>query len=284
MITCGSIPELREVISDWRSTGQRIALVPTMGNLHEGHLHLVDRAREIADRTVVSIFVNPMQFGPNEDFDTYPRTLAQDQEALLARATDLLFVPDTYSMYPVGADSTTRVQVRGINDILCGQFRPGFFDGVATVVAKLFHMVQPDVAVFGEKDFQQLLVIRRMVAELAWPLEIVGVPTVREPDGLAMSSRNNYLTDTDRRIAPLLYRTLSDLASELRNGNLDFEGLEEEASVRLREAGFQPDYVSIRRREDLAAPTGEATALVVLAAAWLGDKTRLIDNISVDLK
>lgn len=284
MITCGSIPELSEVISDWRSTGQRIALVPTMGNLHEGHLHLVDRAREIADRTVVSIFVNPMQFGPNEDFDTYPRTLAQDQEALLARATDLLFVPDTYSMYPVGADSTTRVQVRGINDILCGQFRPGFFDGVATVVAKLFHMVQPDVAVFGEKDFQQLLVIRRMVAELAWPLEIVGVPTVREPDGLAMSSRNNYLTDTDRRIAPLLYRTLSDLASELRNGNLDFEGLEEEASVRLREAGFQPDYVSIRRREDLAAPTGEATALVVLAAAWLGDKTRLIDNISVDLK
>lgn len=284
MITCGSIPELLEFISDWRSTGQRIALVPTMGNLHEGHLHLVDRAREIADRTVVSIFVNPMQFGPNEDFDTYPRTLAQDQEALLARATDLLFVPDTYSMYPVGADSTTRVQVRGINDILCGQFRPGFFDGVATVVAKLFHMVQPDVAVFGEKDFQQLLVIRRMVAELAWPLEIVGVPTVREPDGLAMSSRNNYLTDTDRRIAPLLYRTLSDLASELRNGNLDFEGLEEEASVRLREAGFQPDYVSIRRREDLAAPTGEATALVVLAAAWLGDKTRLIDNISVDLK
>lgn len=281
-MTCDSVSDLREVIAEWRSNGQRIALVPTMGNLHEGHLCLVDRAREISDRTVVSIFVNPMQFGPNEDFDTYPRTLVQDQEALVTRSGDLLFAPDTCTMYPVDAESTTRIQVRGINDILCGQFRPGFFDGVATVVAKLFHMVQPDVALFGEKDFQQLLVIRRMVAELAWPLEIVGVPTVREPDGLAMSSRNSYLTESERQTAPMLYRTLLDVANELRSGNRDFPALESGALERLRSAGFRPDYVSVRCRDDLSAPGGKTRALVVLGAAWLGDSARLIDNISVD--
>lgn len=284
MITRDSVAGMRETIAGWRARGQRVALVPTMGNLHEGHLRLVDRAKAVADRTVVSIFVNPMQFGPNEDFATYPRTLAQDQEALIARATDLLFAPDTATMYPLDTQATTRIQVRGINDILCGEFRPGFFDGVATVVAKLFNMVQPDIAVFGEKDFQQLLVIRRMVTELAWPIEIEGVATVREPDGLARSSRNRYLKDAERSRAPFLYQTLQNVAGELRAGNRDFPALESGAVQRLRDAGFRPDYVSIRSSLDLAPPVPESRNLVVLAAAWLGEKTRLIDNIPVDLK
>ncbi len=282
MRVTGSIPELRTLIADWRRQRQRVAFVPTMGNLHAGHLGLVEKAREISDRVVASIFVNPLQFGPAEDFDTYPRTLEADTAVLRAQGTDLLFAPAPATMYPLDSRRTTRVEVPDISEILCGEFRPGFFVGVATVVAKLFNLVQPDVAVFGEKDFQQLVIIRRMVTELDWPIEVVGVPTVRETDGLAMSSRNAYLRPEERAVAPRLYAILCDLAERLRGQSGEFQSLEADAMRRLAAAGFRPDYVSVRRRADLARPDARDRKLVVLAAAWLGDRARLIDNISIE--
>lgn len=282
MRATGSIPELRTLIADWHRHRQRVAFVPTMGNLHAGHLGLVEKAREISDRVVVSIFVNPLQFGPAEDFDTYPRTLEADTAVLREQGTDLLFAPAPATIYPLDPRRTTRVEVPDISDILCGEFRPGFFAGVATVVAKLFNLVQPDVAVFGEKDFQQLVIIRRMVTELDWPIEVVGVPTVREADGLAMSSRNAYLRPEERAVAPRLYAILCDLAERLRGQSVEFQPLEADAMRRLAAAGFRPDYVSVRRRADLARPDARDTKLVVLAAAWLGDRARLIDNISIE--
>jgi pantoate--beta-alanine ligase len=282
MRVTGSIPELRTLIADWRRHRQRVALVPTMGNLHAGHLGLVEKAREISDRVVVSIFVNPLQFGPAEDFDTYPRTLEADTAVLRKQGTDLLFVPVPATIYPLDPRRTTRVEVPDISEILCGEFRPGFFVGVATVVAKLFNLVQPDVAVFGEKDFQQLVIIRRMVTELNWPIEVVGVPTVREADGLALSSRNAYLRPEERAVAPRLYAILCDLAERLRGQSVEFQPLEADAMRRLAAAGFRPDYVSVRRRADLARPDARDRKLVVLAAAWLGDRARLIDNISME--
>jgi pantoate--beta-alanine ligase len=282
MRVTGSIPELRTLIADWRRQRQRVAFVPTMGNLHAGHLGLVEKAREISDRVVASIFVNPLQFGPAEDFDTYPRTLEADTAVLRAHGTDLLFAPAPATMYPLDSRRTTRVEVPDISEILCGEFRPGFFIGVATVVAKLFNLVQPDVAVFGEKDFQQLVIIRRMVTELDWPIEVVGVPTVRETDGLAMSSRNAYLRPEERAVAPRLYAILCDLAERLRGQSGEFQPLEADAMRRLAAAGFRPDYVSVRRRADLARPDARDRKLVVLAAAWLGDRARLIDNISIE--
>ena len=282
MRVTGSIPELRTLIADWRRQRQRVAFVPTMGNLHAGHLGLVEKAREISDRVVASIFVNPLQFGPAEDFDTYPRTLEADTAVLRAQGTDLLFAPAPATMYPLDSRRTTRVEVPDISEILCGEFRPGFFVGVATVVAKLFNLVQPDVAVFGEKDFQELVIIPRMVTELDWPIEVVGVPTVRETDGLAMSSRNAYLRPEERAVAPRLYAILCDLAERLRGQSGEFQSLEADAMRRLAAAGFRPDYVSVRRRADLARPDARDRKLVVLAAAWLGDRARLIDNISIE--
>ncbi len=272
---------LRKQVGEWRRAGGRIGFVPTMGNLHAGHLALVDRARELAGRVVVSIFVNPMQFGPGEDIDRYPRTLDRDCEALRRKDVDLLFAPPVEVIYPHGDRATTRVEVPGLSDILEGEHRPGHFTGVATVVAKLFNLVQPDVAVFGEKDFQQLAVIRRMVADLDMPVRIVGHPTVREDDGLAMSSRNGYLDDAERRIAPQLYRCLQEVADGLHAGQ-PIGKLEAMAMKSLERTGFRPEYVSIRRRTDLLPPEPADHELIILAAAWLGS-ARLIDNLPVDV-
>ncbi|MGH8413600.1 MAG: pantoate--beta-alanine ligase [Gammaproteobacteria bacterium] len=282
MLTLHSVTELRDCINRWRYTGQRIALVPTMGNLHAGHLRLVECAREHAGHVVASIFVNPLQFGPNEDFKSYPRTLQEDKAKLMSATADLLFAPSMDEMYPGGQEQITRIDVPELSDILDGKFRPGHFQGVATVVAKLFNMVQPDVAVFGEKDYQQLAIIHRMVADLSMPVEVIGVPTVREADGLAMSSRNQYLTSDERALAPVLYRTLQEVAQALSDGRRDFETLESEAASKLSE-GFRPDYVSIRTARTLAMPYPNTPHFVVLAAAWLG-KARLIDNIEVPVR
>ncbi|RMG30480.1 MAG: pantoate--beta-alanine ligase [Gammaproteobacteria bacterium] len=281
METVAGIEALRGRVAAWRAGGERIGFVPTMGNLHAGHLSLVDRARARADRVVVSVFVNPLQFGPGEDYETYPRTLEQDRAVLAEHRVDLLFAPPVEAMFPRGREETTFVEVPGLGAQLCGAFRPGFFRGVATVVARLFNLVQPDLAVFGEKDYQQLVLVRRMVQDLAFPVEILGAPTVREPDGLAMSSRNAYLTPEERRQAPLLYRTLCDLARELETGRSDYASLERAAMSRLEAGGFRPEYVAIRRAEDLAAPGPETGSLRVLAAAWLG-RARLIDNLPVE--
>lgn len=282
METVTSIFAVRERVREWRTRGQRIAFVPTMGNLHAGHISLIEMARRHGDRFIASIFVNPMQFGPNEDFAHYPRTPREDERMLAAAGCDLMFVPDVAEMYPGGLERGTRVEVPGLSDILCGQFRPGHFEGVSTVVAKLFNIVQPDVAVFGEKDYQQLTVIRRMVRDLCLPIEIVGAPTVREQDGLAMSSRNQYLTTEERRVAPRLHEALSQAVSRLSSGGRDFTAIEQQGLQALAEAGFKPEYFAVRDASDLGAPRPEAAELVVLAAARLG-KARLIDNLRVRL-
>ncbi len=277
--TVDSVPALRAQINDWRQQDLRIGFVPTMGNLHAGHLALVKRALELSDRVVVSVFVNPMQFGPNEDYDSYPRTLAEDCDKLTQAGAHLLFAPPVDAVYSRDMQNTTRVEVPGISDELCGHYRPGFFVGVATVVAKLFNMVQPDLAVFGEKDFQQLTIIRRMVDELSMPVEIVGAPIVREADGLAMSSRNAYLSPAEREIAPRLYEILCRTVDALRSGEQDAEPLARRAEQELVAAGFRPDYVEFRHGNTLATAQSGDDDLVLLAAAWLGDRTRLIDNI-----
>jgi pantoate--beta-alanine ligase len=277
----GQLGVLRERVAEWRRQGDPVALVPTMGNLHAGHLTLVREARRSAARVVVSIFVNPLQFGPAEDFAAYPRTLERDRALLEGESVDLLFAPAVETVYPRGRANQTRVEVRGISDILCGASRPGHFAGVATVVCKLFNMVQPDLALFGEKDFQQLLVIRLMTEDLSLPVDIRGVATVREPDGLAMSSRNAYLTGEERALAPRLYQGLVRSAERLRAGMGAGEA-EHVATRELAGAGFDVDYVAVRRSRDLDPPGPADTALVVLAAARLG-RARLIDNLRVDL-
>ena len=279
MITVNEISELRARVDLWRRGGN-VVFVPTMGNLHAGHISLVKAAREIADRVVVSIFVNPMQFGVGEDLDSYPRTLESDSRMLEAVGTDLLFAPPVEVMYPKPASEQTRVEVPGLSGLLCGACRPGHFVGVATVVCKLFNMVQPDIALFGNKDFQQLMVIRRMVEDLAMPVKIVGVETMRESDGLAMSSRNGYLTPEERATAPVLYRVLGGMAEKLRDGSDDYAGLEAQAARELDENGFRTDYVAVRRAADLLEPAPGEPELVILGAANLG-KARLIDNIEV---
>jgi pantoate--beta-alanine ligase len=273
---------LRAQVGIWRHAGERIAFVPTMGNLHAGHLALVKQARAGAERVVVSVFVNPMQFGPQEDLASYPVTLEADEAALARAGTDLLFLPDVAEMYPDGIGETVRVVVPGLNAILEGQRRPAHFDGVSTVVAKLFNLVVPDSAVFGEKDYQQLLLIRRMVTDLCLPIRIDSVATVREPDGLAMSSRNSYLDATERGIAPQLYQTLLDVRTVVAAGERDYAGVEQASVLQLREAGFTPDYVSIRRQADLAVPGPGDHALIVLAAATIG-RARLIDNVRISV-
>ncbi|HJS91810.1 MAG TPA: pantoate--beta-alanine ligase [Steroidobacteraceae bacterium] len=280
MDTVTSIAAVREHVRRWRREGLRVAFVPTMGNLHAGHVSLIETARRHGDRFVASIFVNPMQFGPNEDFAHYPRTPTQDARMLAEAGCDLMFMPDVGEMYPNGSERATRIEVPGLSSILCGEFRPGHFEGVATVVAKLFHIVEPDVAVFGEKDFQQLTVIRRMVADLCLPVTIVGAPTVREPDGLAMSSRNQYLTDEERGRAPLIHQTLLAAVARLRGGDRDFTAIERAGSERLEGAGFTPDYFAVRRADDLGSPDADTRHFVVLTAARLG-RARLIDNLQV---
>ena len=277
MDTVESIAAVRDRVAAWRARGERIAFVPTMGNLHPGHISLIELARRHGDRFVTSIFVNPMQFGPNEDFNHYPRTPQRDASMLQAAGCDLLFVPAVAEIYPLGAERATRVEVPGLSSILCGEFRPGHFEGVATVVAKLFNIVQPDVAVFGEKDYQQLAVIRRMALDLCLPLSIVGAPTLREPDGLAMSSRNQYLTQAERAIAPALHAQLCRAAERVACG-ASVPAAEAEARDALAAAGFRVDYVSVRRAADLETPADGDPDLVALVAARLG-RARLIDNL-----
>jgi pantoate--beta-alanine ligase len=282
METVYQINSLRMLVAGMRKAAQRVALVPTMGNLHLGHLRLVEAAKSMAQRSVVSIFVNPMQFGPNEDLHSYPRTLEEDSRQLVKAGLDILFAPSVVEIYPQGIEGATRVEVSDVSDILCGASRPGHFAGVATVVTKLLNIVQPDIALFGEKDWQQLVVIRRLVADLNMPIEIVGVPTVREADGLAMSSRNRYLSPSERAIAPILFATLQKAAEHLRSGKEDYAALEMAALKELEEAGLRSDYVTIRRADDLQTPDSKNTNLRILAAAWLGS-TRLIDNCPVIL-
>ncbi|MCU7844732.1 MAG: pantoate--beta-alanine ligase [Candidatus Thiodiazotropha sp. (ex Monitilora ramsayi)] len=278
MLLVNEVEALRGYVKGWRQSDEKVAFVPTMGNLHAGHLDLVEAARQHADRTVVSIFVNPMQFGEGEDFDAYPRTLEEDRAKLQEVGVDLLFAPAAKTIYPSGTGQQTRVEVPDISDILCGATRPGHFVGVATIVCKLFNMVQPDIAVFGEKDYQQLMVIRHMVNDLAIPIEILGKATVREPDGLAMSSRNGYLDAGERKQAPALYRLLRETAAAINSGAKDYAGLERQALKDLEAAGFRPDYFVIRTADNLQAPREKGETLVILAAAYLGT-TRLIDNL-----
>ncbi|MCK2185547.1 pantoate--beta-alanine ligase [Halomonas getboli] len=280
MQTLNDVAALRETLAAHRRAGRRIGLVPTMGNLHAGHLALVAEARRRADVVVATIFVNPMQFGPNEDLDAYPRTLADDQARLEAADCDLLFAPDVATVYPRGLEAQTRVSVPEVSEGLCGGDRPGHFDGVATVVTMLFNLVQPDLACFGEKDYQQLAVIRRLVADLHLPIAIVGVPIERDEDGLALSSRNGYLDAAQRAMAPELYRTLGALREALEAGAPVEDSLTR-GLERLREAGFAPDYLELRAAD--LGPVGDATRdAVLLAAARLGP-TRLIDNLSLTL-
>ncbi len=272
--------ELGEQIVEWRHNDEHVALVPTMGSLHAGHLSLVELAREHAERVVVSIFVNPTQFGEAEDFDEYPRTLELDKRRLKTTAADLIFAPDVATVYPLGIENATTVSVPGLTENFCGASRPGHFDGVTTVVARLFALVQPDVAVFGQKDYQQQLVIRHMAEDMNLPVSIITANTVREEDGLAMSSRNAYLSDDERAIAPVLFKTLGAVGQELQNGRRNFADLESKAMEELREAGFTVDYFAIRRAQNLEVPDRDCDELVVLAAAALGS-ARLIDNIVV---
>ncbi|MDE2138575.1 MAG: pantoate--beta-alanine ligase [Gammaproteobacteria bacterium] len=280
METVTTIRAVRERVQAWRRAGARVVFVPTMGNLHAGHVSLIETARRYGERFVASIFVNPMQFGPNEDFAHYPRTPREDEGMLGATGCDLMFMPDVAEIYPHGSERTARVEVPGLSRILEGEFRPGHMEGVTTVVAKLFHIVEPDVAVFGEKDFQQLTVIRRMVAELCMRVEIVGAPTLRETSGLALSSRNQYLTPAERKLAPVIYRTLEAAAARIRAGDADFASIERSGFETLERAGFRPDYFSVRRAEDLGGATAATRTLVILAAARLS-RARLIDNVQV---
>lgn len=284
MLMVTSSRQLKEKLAGPRCDGYRIALVPTMGNLHQGHLELVKRARRLADVVVVSIFVNPMQFGAGEDFESYPRTLSADKEKLFSVGVDYVFAPTVRTIYPEGVDNQTTIRVPVLSETLCGADRPGHFDGVATVVAKLFNLVQPDVALFGEKDFQQLSIIRKMTTDLCLDIDIVGVPTVRAQDGLALSSRNGYLNDAQRDLAPLLHHTLIECRDAIACGFDNFLQLESHARLQLLQAGFKPDYFAIRDARTLQAVDTNTGEIAILAAARLGD-TRLIDNVrlSVDV-
>jgi pantoate--beta-alanine ligase len=280
MDTVTTIAAVRERVARWRREGQRVAFVPTMGNLHAGHISLIELARQRGDRFIASIFVNPMQFGPNEDYAHYPRTPQKDERMLAAAGCDLMFMPDVAEIYPEGSGHGARVAVPELSGILDGEFRPGHFDGVSTVVAKLFNIVGPDIAVFGEKDFQQLAIIRRMVADLCIPIEIVAAPTVRESDGLAMSSRNQYLTVAERKIAPQLHAALTRAVKRVSMGEKDFAAIERAELDAIARAGFRPDYFTVRDAKTLAAPAADSRHLVVLVAARLG-KARLIDNLQI---
>ena len=281
MDTVTSIAAVRERVRAWHARGERVAFVPTMGNLHAGHMSLIEAARSHGQHFVASIFVNPMQFGPNEDYAHYPRTPREDQRMLAAAGCDLMFMPEVAEIYPNGPEHAARVEVPHLSQILEGAVRPGHFQGVATIVAKLFNIVEPHVAVFGEKDFQQLAVIRRMVADLCMPVELVGAPTVRDVDGLALSSRNQYLTAAERARAPLIHQCLQEARVALLAGR-GVAGIERAGLERLEAGGLKPDYFTVRQSASLEPPGTDSRELVVLAAARLG-KPRLIDNLRVAL-
>jgi pantoate--beta-alanine ligase len=273
---------LRHEIAEWKKQGHTIALVSTMGNLHDGHLSLLEKANMLGDKTVVSIFVNPIQFGTGEDYESYPSTVETDKSKLESNQVDLLFTPNLEELYPSGVDVDTRINIPVLSSILCGQFRPDHFSGVATVVSKLLINVTPDYALFGEKDYQQLMIIQRMISDLCIPTAIIGMPIIREDDGLAMSSRNAYLTDEQRKLAPMIYQTLQLAADKLKNKTDDFGTIEQQGFQALEKAGFTPEYFSVRRSCDLGVPSGDDIELSILLAAWLGT-ARLIDNIKVKL-
>ncbi|WP_105188356.1 pantoate--beta-alanine ligase [Pseudoalteromonas sp. T1lg48] len=283
MQTTSEIRSLRSQVKAWRQAGLSVAFVPTMGNLHEGHFSLVDKAKTLADKVVVSIFVNPMQFGANEDLDAYPRTLQQDQQGLSERGADYLFTPTVDTIYPNGLGSQSFVDVPEVSMGYCGGSRPGHFRGVATVVTKLFNLVQPDFACFGEKDFQQLQVIKTMVRDLSIPVEVIGVPTQRDVNGLALSSRNGYLSDAQKQQATVLFATLNWVKEQLLDGIKDFADLEQQAKARIAAAGLVVDYFSIAERNTLRRAEQQDSQLVILAAAFV-DKVRLIDNLPLDCK
>ena len=274
-----TIKETREALNKARAEGKTIGFVPTMGNLHQGHLKLIDTARQNADYIVASIFVNPIQFGPNEDFDAYPRTLELDSQRLSEQGADLLFAPSGSEMYPFGQDDQIRVGTPAIADTLCGANRQGHFGGVTTVVCKLFNIIQPDIAVFGEKDYQQLAIIRKMAIDLCMPVNIIPMPTVRESNGLALSSRNGNLRQSDVAIAPLLHRTLTTYKNKITIGQRNYVELEKEATQILEDGGFKVDYFSICDQRSLTSASAEQQDLVILVAAKLGT-VRLIDNIA----
>jgi len=284
MNTVENIKDLRAQVKAWRMQGLTIAFVPTMGNLHDGHLALVKAAHRYADKVIVSIFVNPMQFGLSEDIDNYPRTLAQDKASLISVNTNLLFTPTADIIYPKGFGENSYVEVPHISELYCGASRPGHFRGVATVVCKLFNLVQPDVACFGSKDYQQLQVIKTMVKDLSMPVDIIPVEIIREQSGLAMSSRNGYLTKQELAIAPALYKTLQWLSKQLRASHQprDYAALVMQASEQLEQAGLKTDYLNLCHAQTLAPVQPNDKEIVILAAAYLG-KARLIDNLPVSL-
>lgn len=276
------VQSLRAQSKAWQLSGLTVAIVPTMGNLHSGHLSLLERAQDLADRTIVSIFVNPIQFGVGEDYDSYPSTIKEDLQKLEIAGVDTVFMPDLKELYPGGTEVDTRITVPEISDILCGEHRKGHFSGVATVVAKLLINSTPDYALFGEKDFQQVLVIRRMVVDMLLPVQIVSMPTCRETDGLAISSRNRYLSRQEREKSSAIYRALQSAVERLRNGAFTVEEIEQEGVLSLTEMGMKVEYFSIRRQKDLLPVNSSDRNIVVLTAVWLGS-ARLIDNLKVTL-
>ena len=276
------VESLRAQSKAWRLSGLTVAIVPTMGNLHSGHLSLLGRAKDLADRTIVSIFVNPIQFGIGEDYDSYPSTIKEDLQKLEMAEVDAAFMPDLKELYPGGTEVDTRITVPEISEILCGEYRKGHFSGVATVVAKLLINSMPDYALFGEKDFQQVLVIKRMVVDMLLPVQIVSMPTCRETDGLALSSRNRYLSRQERGKSSAIYSALQSAVERLRNGAFTVEEIEQEGAISLTEMGMKVEYFSIRRQKDLLPVNSSDRNIVVLTAVWLGS-ARLIDNLKVTL-
>lgn len=281
MIQANDKDALRVVMRGYQANGETTAFVPTLGNLHDGHLSLVRKAQDVADRVVVSIFINPTQFDRAEDLAAYPRTMEADLSLLKKENVDLVFLPQVEEMYPKG--NATRVEVDGISEILEGDSRPGHFSGVATIVAKLFNLVQPDISIFGEKDYQQLMLIRRMQQDLDFGIEIISAPTAREPSGLAMSSRNNYLDEAQRNeIAPGLYAELCKIRDSIQSGDRDYPALQAQSAENLNRQGFRTDYIEVRNANDLSVAQSNDQELVILVSAWLG-KARLIDNLTVTL-
>ena len=284
MKTVHTIADIQTAVAVCKAEGKKVGFVPTMGNLHGGHLTLVEKAKELCDVVVVSIYVNPLQFGPNEDYDSYPRTMEQDQQLLIEHGVDLLYTAKTTEIYPEGSEHHTHVSVEVLDGMHCGKSRPGFFTGIATVVTKLFNIVRPDIAIFGEKDFQQLAIIRKMARDMCMPVDIVGAAIAREETGLAKSSRNGYLTREEREeIAPTLYRCLQTAREAILNGERDYDLLRRDAFAKMAQAGFKPDYFNISNTDTLLPAGRDDQTLVILAAGYLG-KARLIDNITVSLQ
>lgn len=282
MYQASSVAEIRQYAQHWKDNAQSIAFIPTMGNLHQGHLSLIEKGQSLCDRTICSIFVNPMQFGANEDFNHYPRTLTRDIEQLEAIGCDLVYMPTASELYPNGLDHISQVLVTDLTDAYEAAHRPGHFTGVATIVLKLFNIVKPDISVFGKKDYQQYQVIRKMVRDLDLEVEIIGQETTRGANGLATSSRNQYLSEANTSQAALIYQTLKNTAEEISQGARHFNALEQQATNQLNKAGFDTDYFSICNADTLKPANDKDRKLVILVTARLG-KTRLLDNIEIDL-